>query len=283
MSYFTKDNSVDAVVSRLTACQDPRTRDVMTSLITHLHSFVKDVNPSGREWMQAIEWLTATGQMCDDKRQEWILASDVLGVSMLVETLNNSTAHGETESTVLGPFHVEAAPHRDMGDSICLTEIADSDLCLVEGQVTNVDGQPVAGAVVDVWQTDAHGFYDVQQAEQPEGNMRGVFTTDADGRYAFTTTKPVSYSIPTDGPVGVLLASMGRSAIRPAHIHFWVRCDGYSDLITHIFLDGDPHIASDPVFGVKESLIYGFEAIDPAQHGGASWRTVFNPVLGTAE
>ena len=260
---FTEAESADIVIERLAGCEDPRFREIMESAIRHLHAFVKDVEPTVEEWARAIEFLTATGQMCDDRRQEWVLASDVLGVSMLVETLNNRAEDGCTEATVLGPFHVDGAPRRALGDDIC--KDGKGIPCHVSGRVTDVDGKPLAGATLDVWQTNADGRYDVQQPGiQPEMNLRGRFSTDPEGRYAFRTVKPVSYPVPTDGPVGDVLGRMGRHAWRPAHIHFIVSKPGYRRLVTHIFAHDDPWIDSDAVFGVKESLLVEFREHDDA-------------------
>ena len=258
---FTEADSADIVVERLASCEDPRFREVMESAIRHLHAFVKEVEPTVEEWSRAIEFLTATGQMCDDRRQEWVLASDVLGVSMLVETLNNPAGDGCTEATVLGPFHVEGAPQLEPGSNICRD--GKGMPCHVSGRVTDIDGEPLAGASLDVWQTNADGYYDVQQPDlQPAMNLRGRFVTDPDGRYAFRTVKPVSYPVPTDGPVGDILNCMGRHAWRPAHIHFIVTKPGYRRLVTHIFAHDDPYIDSDAVFGVKESLLVKFSERD---------------------
>ncbi len=258
MTYFTEETSEAAVIGRLADDVDPRFRQIMESAVKHLHAFVKEVEPTMEEWFQAIQFLTKTGQICDDKRQEWILASDTLGVSMLVDAINHRRPDGATENTVLGPFHVDGAPERALGDSICLD--GKGAPCVVSGTVTDEDGNPIAGAKVDVWQTNDDGFYDVQQpGVQPDMNMRGLFTTDENGRYHYTTVKPLPYSIPTDGPVGDMLVAMGRHAMRPAHIHYIVTAPGYETLVTHIFPTGDPYLDSDAVFGVKESLIVEFE------------------------
>lgn len=268
--YFTEQQSAEAVIARLGNCHDPRFRQIMESAIRHLHQFVKDVEPTMEEWQQAIGFLTAVGQMSDDKRQEWILASDTLGVSMLVETINHRATDGRTEATVLGPFHIEGAPNMAMGDNICRD--GKGEPCVVSGTVHDFNGAAVEGAVLDVWQTNGEGFYDVQQPNGPyDENMRAKFVTGADGRYWFRTAKPVSYPVPDDGPVGRMLDKMGRHAFRPAHLHFIVSQPKYETVVTHIFVDGDPYLDSDAVFGVKESLIVPFvENTDPAaakQHG----------------
>ena len=255
--FFTEDSSAETVIARLNTCPDPRFRQIMESAVRHLHAFVKEVEPTMEEWRQAIEFLTATGRMCDDKRQEWILLSDTLGVSMLVETLNHRARDGRTEATVLGPFHVDGARVEPMGADICRD--GKGDPCVVSGRVTDREGRPIEGAVLDVWQTNGEGRYDVQQPdEQPPMNMRARFVTPVDGRYWFRTAKPVSYPVPTDGPVGRMLEATGRHAYRPAHIHFIVSAAGFAPVVTHIFAEGDPYIDSDAVFGVKESLIVPF-------------------------
>jgi len=275
MSYFSEEQSEDAVIARLGRDIDPRTRQVFSAAIRHLHGFVKEVKPTMDEWFRAIQFLTAVGKKCDDSRQEWILASDVLGVSMLVDTINHRRPAGATENTVLGPFHVADAPKRQNGDNICLD--GKGDPCTVSGVVTNVDDAPISAATVDVWQTNGEGAYDVQQPGiQPHFNMRGIFETDADGQYHFATVRPVSYPVPTDGPVGDMLGAMQRHAMRPAHIHFIVSAPGYETLVTHLFVNGDPYLDSDAVFGVKESLIVNFE---PVADG---WKTSFPIVLKSA-
>ena len=255
MRDFTIDNLTEIVLEEYgSKTKDPRFREIITSLLKHLHAFVKDVEMTEEEWFKAIMFLTATGQMCDDKRQEFILLSDVLGVSMLVDAINHPKSGKGTESTVLGPFYVPGAPEYENGASIIKQQYAD-EVALVEGKVTDPDGNPVAGARLDVWQTAANGAYDVQDQDMPENNMRGVFTTDEEGNFAFVTEKPLSYSIPTDGPVGDLLRTSSRHGMRPAHIHFIVSADGYESLTTHVFSGGDEYLDSDAVFATKSSLI----------------------------
>jgi protocatechuate 3,4-dioxygenase beta subunit len=246
------------VLDSLAACRDPRLRQIMESLVRHLHAVVREVEPTEAEWLAAIRFLTAAGQMCDDKRQEFILLSDVLGVSMLVDAVNNQKKHpSSTESTVLGPFYVADAPHRTLGDDICLD--GKGEPVVVSGRVLDESDKPIAGATLDVWQAHDDGFYDVQQPGiQPDMNLRGVFTTDAEGRFWFRSVKPRHYSIPADGPVGKLLQALGRHPNRPAHLHVIVSAEGFAPVTTHIFVDDDPYLRSDAVFGVKDSLIGRF-------------------------
>ncbi|HZD26023.1 MAG TPA: intradiol ring-cleavage dioxygenase [Alphaproteobacteria bacterium] len=262
---FSEEALAEAVVARMADCPDARLKQVMAAVVRHLHALVREVEPSQEEWTAAIDFLTRTGQMCDDRRQEYILLSDTLGVSMLVDAINNRKPSGATESTVLGPFHVPGAPRREMGESICLD--GEGEPLLVSGRVAGTDGQPVEGASLDVWQASDAGFYDVQQPGiQPEMNLRGIFTTGADGRFWFRSVKPQYYPVPTDGPVGRMLAGLGRHPYRPAHIHFIVTAPGYRPVTTHIFVEGDPYLGSDAVFGVKPGLVREFRhRDDPAQ------------------
>ena len=265
MRDFTIDNLTEIVLEEYgSKTEDPRSGQIITSLIKHVHAFVKDVELTEEEWFKAIMFLTRTGQTCDDKRQEFILLSDVLGVSMLVDAINHPKSGRGTDSTVLGPFYVSGAPEYENGASIIKQQYADQ-VALVQGKVTDPDGNPIAGAKLDVWQTAANGYYDVQDQSMPENNMRGIFTTDAEGNYTFVTEKPLSYSIPTDGPVGDLLRTSSRHGMRPAHIHFIVSADGYEPLTTHVFSDGDEYLDSDAVFATKSSLIGYYSESDDAE------------------
>jgi protocatechuate 3,4-dioxygenase beta subunit len=258
---FTEERSADVVAASFAATTDPRLRQVLTSLVRHLHAFVKDVELTEGEWAAAIDFLTRTGQMCDGVRQEFILLSDVLGVSMLVETINHRTGGASTESTVLGPFHVTESPDRALGDDISLDHKGTP--CLVSGQVTDTGGRPLPGAVLDVWQANEDGFYDVQQpGVQPPGNLRGLFTADDRGRYRFRSVVPRHYPIPSDGPVGELLAATGRHANRPAHLHFIVSAPGHQPVTTHVFVADSHYLDSDAVFGVKDSLVRDVPEVD---------------------
>jgi|TARA_A100001391_G_scaffold111858_1_gene75090 catechol 1,2-dioxygenase len=276
--YFTEDTSVDAVNSRMGPDVSPRLAKVMAALVRHLHEFAKEVELTEQEWEIGIDFLTRTGGICSPERQEFILLSDTLGFSMLVDAINNRRPEGATENTVFGPFHVEGAPVRAMGDSISLD--GKGEPCVYEGRVLDLDGRPIAGAKIDVWCDNEDGFYDVQQPDvQPKWNNRGVFLTGPDGRYSFVGIKPVSYPIPDDGPVGQMLAALGRHPFRPAHMHYLVTAPGFEKLVTHTFVGGDPYLDSDTVFGVKKSLIARFEAVEGS---GTRWRSPFDFVLTPA-
>jgi len=273
--FFTEANSAETVICRNGPDADPRLVEVMSALVRHLHAFAKEVHLTQAEWEIGIDFLTRTGQLCGPERQEFILLSDTLGLSMLVDAINNRRPPGATENTVFGPFHVDDAPRRQMGDNVNMD--GKGEPCLYEGRVLDLEGNPIAGAVVDVWSDSVDGFYDVQQPGiQPKGNNRGVFTTGADGRYWFTGIKPTSYPIPDDGPVGRMLAGLGRHPYRPAHMHFLVTAPGFQKLVTHTFVGGDTWLESDAVFGVKSSLVAPFERVE----GGATlWRSPFDFVL----
>lgn len=257
MRNLSEHDLTDAVLAKLAGTRDERLRTLMTALVRHLHDFVREVELTEAEWFEAIRFLTATGQTCDDKRQEFILLSDTLGVSMLVDAINHRLPAGATETTVFGPFHVGGAPDRRNGDDIAAGETGQP--AFVMGRVLDVDGRPLAGAELDVWQTDDEGFYDVQRPDRGEMRLRGKFRTDGEGRWWFRTIRPVSYPIPTDGPVGVLLNATGRHPYRPAHIHFIVSAAGHKPIVTHLFVAGDRYLDSDAVFGVKNSLVVPFE------------------------
>ena len=266
MKDFTVDNLTDEVIAAYTRnATSPRMRQIFASLIRHLHGFVKDVELTEAEWFAAIGFLTDTGKKCDDKRQEFILLSDTLGVSMLVDALNHPKGGAGTESTVLGPFYVPASPPMPFGADIRRRHLAEAETCLVTGKVTDQSGAPIAGATLEVWQTAANGFYDVQDASAPAWNLRGCFTTNERGEYALVTEKPVSYPVPTDGPVGRMLAAAGRHAFRPAHLHFMIKAPGCEALVTHIFVDGDAYLDSDAVFATKQSLVGRFTTGDDAE------------------
>jgi hydroxyquinol 1,2-dioxygenase len=285
--YFTEATSANVVISRNANAKDARLAQVMAVITRKLHEAVKEIEPTEAEWFAAIQFLTQTGHMCNDWRQEFILLSDVLGVSMLVDAINNRKPSGASESTVLGPFHVPDAPELPMGTDICLDKKGAP--MQVRGQIRSIDGTPIDGAKIDVWQANDEGFYDVQQKGiQPDFNLRGVFRTGADGTYHFRAVKPEFYPIPDDGPVGKLLGQLGRHPYRPAHLHFILDAPGHDRLVTHIFVPDDPYIHSDAVFGVKESLLADFVLIDDANQIAEAgfdrpfWRVDYDFVLSPA-
>ncbi len=262
--YFDEERSTDVVNARMGSNIDPRLREVMTVVVKHLHAAVKEIQPTHEEWLAAIKFLTATGHMCTEWRQEFILLSDVLGVSMLVDAINHRRPSGATPNTILGPFYISGAPKYENGANICLD--GKGEPMVVSGRVVNTHGAPVPGASIDVWQTNDDGFYDVQQKGiQPDWNLRGVFTANSDGTYWFRSVKPRYYPIPADGPVGKLLGSLGRHPNRAAHLHFIVTAPGYDPVITHIFTPDCQYLAEDAVFGVKHDLIADFKKVDDQQ------------------
>ncbi|NML17367.1 intradiol ring-cleavage dioxygenase [Azohydromonas caseinilytica] len=247
-----------AVLGSLEGCKDARLKEVLAALVRHLHDFAREVRLTEAELMQGIDFLTAVGQKCDDKRQEFVLLSDTLGLSMLTVALNHARPAGATQATVFGPFHVEDAPRMEQGDDIAggaPGEPLDVDVC-----VCALDGTPIPDAEVDVWQADEQGLYDVQiPALGQQRRARAVMRTDAEGRLRFRSIVPTAYPIPTDGPVGRMLVATGRHPWRPAHVHFMVKAPGYQTLITHVFRDADPYLDSDVVFGVRDSLVARFD------------------------
>jgi len=246
----------EQVVASFASTPDARLRTLMQSLVRHIHAFVRETEPTEAEWMSAIRFLTETGKMCDDVvRQEFILLSDTLGVSMLVDAINHRFATGATDTTVFGPFYIKGMPERAYGENMAFTP---GTPVVVRGQVRTTDGTPIANAVLDVWQTAENGMYSGQDTKQPHGNLRGRYRTDAEGRYAITTILPVSYPIPTDGPVGKMLNATGRHPWRPAHLHFMIEAPGHRTLVTHLFDKDDKYLESDAVFGVKPSLLVAY-------------------------
>jgi hydroxyquinol 1,2-dioxygenase len=254
MRDFNEKTITDAVIQRFSTSADPRVKDVCTSLVKHLHDFVRDVRPTFEEWEYAVDFLTRTGKICDGNRQEFILLSDTLGVSMLVDAINNPAAGGVTPSTVLGPFYVADPKVFPLGADI--SGNMRGTPAYVSGRISSEDGTPLAGAIVDVWHSDDDGFYDVQQLDKLGGNAgRGRFIADENGKFHFWTIKPTCYPVPTDGPVGEMLNGQGRHPWRPAHLHFMVQAQGHRKLVTHIFDRADKYLDSDAVFGVKDELV----------------------------
>lgn len=256
---FTEETATEAVVASFADTPDPRLRELLAATVRHLHALVREVRPTQTEWERAVDFLTRIGQASSDTRQECVLLSDVLGASMLVETINGDD-HG-TEATVLGPFHMTESPSRALGDSIDL--LGTGTPCVVTGTVTGADGTPIPGATLDVWQCTEDGFYDVQQPDvQPPGNGRGLFTADERGEFWFRTVVPSHYPIPTDGPVGELLGATRRHPYRPAHIHVIADAEAHVPVTTHLFVADSPYLDSDAVFAVKKSLVISFDEVD---------------------
>jgi hydroxyquinol 1,2-dioxygenase len=256
MSNNTEEQITQNVLDSMAQTPSPRLKQVMSSLVSHLHAFVREVELTQEEWALGIQFLTRTGQMCDDKRQEFILLSDISGTTMLVDAINHRSPDGATESTIFGPFYREGAPELPTGATISQDERGEP--IVVTGRVLSTDGTPIPGALLDIWETDENGLYEQQDPEQPDMNLRGKFRTDHEGRYCFVGIKPVSYAIPDDGPVGQLVRALGRHPFRPAHIHLLISARGFAPVTTHLFVKGDPYLDSDAVFGTKDSLIVDF-------------------------
>jgi catechol 1,2-dioxygenase len=273
MSEASERELTAEVIARLAATPDERLRELMRALVTHLHAFARETRLSQAEWLAAVEFLTATGHKCDDERQEFILLSDTLGLSSLVETINAAgdadRAADPTEATVLGPFYRPGAPLREYGASIVLADVG-GEPTVVSGRVLDTGGEPIPGATVDVWQTAPNRLYDSQDPGQPEYNLRGRFVTDAAGRYRFTTVRPVDYTVPDDGPVGESLRRTGRHNWRAAHIHAIVTAPGHRPVTTHIFDADSKYLDSDAVFGVRRSLIREFVRNDDPRAASAN-------------
>lgn len=250
-------NLTEEVLARLDTTPNPRLKEIMQAAVRHLHEFAREVRLTEAEWMIGVEFLTATGQMCDEVRQEFILLSDTLGLSSLVDMITHGAGGAVTESTVLGPFYIPDAPWREFDGSI-VDGGPPGEEVLVHGQVRSTDGTPLASAVLDVWHTAPNGLYDVQDTDQPRGNLRGKFRTDEQGRYRFHTLRPVDYPVPDDGPVGCLLTATGRHPWRAAHIHVIASAEGHAPVTTHLFDSASRYLDSDTVFGVKSGLIRDF-------------------------
>lgn len=275
MRNLNEQTVTQAVMDLISDTPDPRLKFVLTSLITHLHNFAREVELTEQELLAGILFLTATGQKCDDKRQEFILLSDVLGLSMLTVAMNNKKPEGCTESTVFGPFHVEGAPVYENGADISNGALGDP--CLVRGTVKDLNGAPIAGAVLEVWQADAAGYYDVQYPDLETHQARGILKSQEDGSFEFRTVVAVAYPIPTDGPVGDLLRATGRHPWRPAHLHFMIKAKNYETLVTHVFRNGDQYLDSDAVFGVRQTLVADWIKQPDGDHT-LNYNFVLNPV-----
>jgi hydroxyquinol 1,2-dioxygenase len=276
------DDITAEVIERFAACGDARLRELTQSLVRHLHAFAVDVGLTQREWESAIAILTETGRITDERRQEFVLWSDALGLSMLVDAIAHERPEGVTESTVLGPFYVPHAPQRQYGENIA-SEPAGVP-AWVHGHVLALDGSPIADAELDVWQNGANELYAVQDVEVEDDHLRGRFRTREDGSYAFLGVRPTPYAIPHDGPVGRMLEATGRHPWRPAHLHLIVRADGYAPVTTHVFDAASRYLDSDAVFAVKPSLLREFrerDPHDPARPAGVEgpWCSVQNDIV----
>jgi len=262
MALETGADFTKSVLKRWEDIPDPRLREVMQSAIKHLHGFVSDVKPTGAEWFKAIQFLTAIGHKCDDKRQEFILASDVMGVSMLIDDINNRRVDGATPSTVEGPFHIPDAP--EVAHGADMANGAPGIPCFVSGTVRGLSGEPVGGAILDLWQTDGEGLYE-EQRRTAEPWMRGIYRSKPDGSYSIRTVAPISYTIPMDGPIGEFFGRTTMSHMRPAHIHFAISAPGYHGVVTHLFQKGDEYVENDVVYGVKAPLVVEFVKRPPGK------------------
>jgi hydroxyquinol 1,2-dioxygenase len=265
---LTEYTITDAVRRRISDTPNPRLKQVMESLISHLHEFARDVHLTPDEWNAGIEFLTTAGHITDDKRQEFILLSDTLGLSALVDLMHHEGASERTtESSLLGPFYRTGVPELKLGADI--SNGTAGDPLMIRGRVLAIDGTAIAGAVLDVWQASPHGLYDVQDPNQLEINLRGRFRADAEGRYELRSVKPASYPVPHDGPVGKMLRSMGRHPYRPAHIHFIVSSPGFETLTTALYVFGDKYLESDAVFGARPSLVVEYHHASGAERADA--------------
>lgn len=261
MREFDEKSITQAVIARLAACEDPRFAHIMSSLVAHLHDFVREVKLTESEWFTAIQFLTDVGKACTEKRQEFMLLSDTLGVSVLVISINHPVRDGSVESTVQGPFYWEGAPELPRGSN--LAEGVKGEPAFYSGRVLSTDGRPLANALLDIWSGDGEGNYDMQIPGELGMKARGRIRTDEEGRYWFRSIRPTFYPVPTDGPVGQMLRKMGRHPYRPGHLHLMVSAPGHLPATTHLFVARSQYLDSDAVFGTKESLVVEFERHPP--------------------
>jgi len=275
-SSFNEANSSELVAQRLLKAKAGPLPQFLASVVDHLHQIVRETRPTAADWRQTIAFLTEIGHASDEKRQEWVLLSDLLGVTALVEEINSRRPKGATPNTGRGPFYRADAPRLPLGADICLDGVGAP--LTVSGRVVDLDGMPIAGATVETWQANSQGFYENQQPDlQPEFNLRGVFTTDKDGRFHYRTVKPAGYGVPDDGPVGQLLGRIGYPLRRPAHLHFLIRADNFETLTTQVFERGDPRLDEDALFGVKPELVGDFNHV--TGQGRDSWALDFGFVM----
>ncbi|MGX8009402.1 dioxygenase family protein [Mesorhizobium sp. ORM8.1] len=271
-TWFNEASSAELVVERLKRRADGALPKFLVSLVEHLHLAVRETRPTAEDWRHAIKFLTEVGHASDDKRQEWVLLSDLLGVTALIEEINSRRPKGATPNTVRGPFYRADAPRLPLGANISLD--GKGEPLRVQGRVTDLDGEPVAAATIETWQANAQGFYENQQPDlQPEFNLRGVFETGKDGSFHYRTVRPCGYAVPADGPVGEMLGGIGYPLRRPAHLHFIVKADGFETISTHVYDAGDPLVDEDALFGVKQELLGAFRKQD------AHWALDFGFVM----
>ncbi len=263
---FSESNSADIFAQRLASTELKPLPQILTAAVQHLHALIKEFRPTPEDWKRVIAFLTDVGHACDERRQEWVLLSDLLGASALVEEINSRRPKGATPNTVRGPFYRKDAPQYSLGASISLDGVGEP--LMVSGRVHDLDGHPIPGAVIETWQANALGFYENQQPDmQPEFNLRGMFKTDQDGGFRYSTVRPSGYGVPDDGPVGMLLKQAGYPLRRPAHLHFIIKAPGFEPITTHIYDANDPHLDEDAIFGVKQDLVLDFEQT------GSGWKT----------
>lgn len=277
ISSFNESNSSDLVAERLLRAKGGPLPHFLASVVDHLHQIVRETRPTAADWRQAIAFLTEIGHASDEKRQEWVLLSDLLGVTALVEEINSRRPIGATPNTGRGPFYRADAPRQQLGADICLDGVGAP--LTVSGRVADLDGVPISGATVETWQANSQGFYENQQPDQqPDFNLRGVFITDKDGRFQYRTVKPAGYRVPDDGPVGQLLGRIGYPLSRPAHLHFLIRADNFETLTTQVFDRGDPRLDEDALFGVKPELVGDFKR----SSAGDGWSLDYSFVMAMA-
>lgn len=275
MRNLNQDTITQAVIARFASTPDPRLKEILTSLVQHLHAFAREVKLTEDEWFRGVDFLTRVGHITDERRQEFILLSDTLGLSMLTVAMNNDKPAGCTEATVFGPFYVDSAPQVPLGGDVAAG--ASGRPCIVRGRVRGLGGEAIAGAQIHVWQADAEGKYDVQREGLDHHQARGVLHADGQGAYHFRSILAEAYPIPDDGPVGDMLKATARHPWRPAHLHFMIKAPGYETLITHVFRNGDQYLDSDAVFGVRQSLI-----ADWVEQADGTWLVEYDFVLNPA-
>lgn len=269
---FSEANSADIFAQRLASTGHKPLSQILTAVVAHLHDLIKEFRPTPEDWKSVIAFLTEVGHACDERRQEWVLLSDLLGASALVEEINSRRPKGATPNTVRGPFYRSDAPEYPLGASISLDGIGDS--LFVSGRVRDLDGHPIAGATIETWQANGQGFYENQQPDrQPEFNLRGIFRTDKDGGFHYRTVRPAGYGVPEDGPVGMLLRQAGYPLRRPAHLHFMVKAPGFETITTHLYDSRDPHLNEDAIFGVKQELVVDLSPREGGKEG--EWQVAF--------